>query len=106
MTEVSFEKALEKLEKIVEMLESGSVTLEEALSRYEEGIKLSRQCQEKLAQAEKKIEVLTRTAKGDFVREPFEAADASEPKSPRSRASRRSPSADKETAGSGEDLLI
>ena len=75
MAEVSFEKALEKLEKIVSELEAGNITLEDALSRYEEGIKLSRVCQEKLTQAEKKIEVLSKTAKGELVRKPFEAEE-------------------------------
>lgn len=59
--ELKFEKALERLEKIVEDLESGTLTLEEALKRYEEGVKLSRLCTQKLAQAENKIEVLTKS---------------------------------------------
>ncbi len=75
MAEVSFEKALEKLEKIVSELEAGNITLEDALSRYEEGIRLSRICQEKLGQAEKKIEVLSKTAKGELTRKPFEAEE-------------------------------
>ncbi len=105
MADVSFEKALEKLEKIVEALESGDITLEDALLRYEEGIKLSRLCQEKLATAEKKIEILTRTAKGELKREPFDAADDAESKSSRSRSGRRTGSA-KEDAESDKDLLL
>lgn len=86
MAEVSFEKALEKLEKIVSELEAGNVSLEDALSRYEEGIKLSRLCQEKLSQAEKKIEVLSKSVKGDFVRKPFEdAGEGNADETPRSR---------------------
>jgi len=106
MADVSFEKALEKLEKIVEALESGDITLEDALTRYEEGIKLSRLCQEKLATAEKKIEILTRTAKGELTREPFAAdADANaETKSLRSRGRRAG--AAKEDDGSDKDLLL
>ena len=105
MADVSFEKALEKLEKIVEALEGGDITLEDALSRYEEGIKLSRLCQEKLAQAEKKIEILTRTAKGELAREPFDAEAADESKTPRARGSRRS-GGTKEDAESDKDLLL
>jgi len=70
--ELKFEKALERLEKIVEELESGNIPLEEALKKYEEGVRLSRACSEKLTQAEKKIEVLTKTLGGTLKREPFE----------------------------------
>ena len=59
--ELKFEKALERLEKIVEDLESGNIPLEDALKKYEEGVKLSRLCTQKLSQAESKIEILTRT---------------------------------------------
>ena len=58
--EIKFEKALERLEQIVEELESGNIPLEEALKRYEEGVKLSRALNQKLAEAETKIETLTR----------------------------------------------
>ena len=73
--EIKFEKALEKLEKIVEDLESGNVDLEEALKKYEEGVKLSGICQKRLAQAEKKIEILTRGLDGSLKREPLTPAD-------------------------------
>jgi exodeoxyribonuclease VII small subunit len=58
MKEVPFEKALEKLEKIVEDLEAGDLPLDASLKKYEEGIKLARTCQQKLEKAKKKIEVL------------------------------------------------
>ena len=70
--EIKFEKALERLEKIVEELEAGNIPLEEALKKYEEGVKLSRVCGEKLTQAEKKIQVLTKTLDGTLKRENFE----------------------------------
>ena len=70
--EIKFEKALERLEKIVEDLEAGNIALEDALKKYEEGVKLSRACQEKLTQAEKKIEILTRALDGSLKKEPFE----------------------------------
>ena len=63
-SELKFEKALERLEKIVEDLEAGNIPLEDALKKYEEGVKLSRLCTEKLTQAETKIEQLTRTLSG------------------------------------------
>jgi len=103
MAEVSFEKALEKLDKIVSELEAGNISLEDALSRYEEGIKLSRLCQEKLAQAEKKIEVLSKSAKGELVRKPFESSDDSETEeTPRSRKTKK---AAPDEAGEEGDLL-
>lgn len=74
--EIKFEKALEKLEKIVEDLESGDVSLDEALKKYEEGVKLSRTCQSRLSQAEKKIEVLTKSLDGSFEIQEFDSEEA------------------------------
>lgn len=73
--ELKFEKALERLEKIVEELEAGDIPLEDALKKYEEGVKLSRLCGEKLAHAEKKIQILTKSLDGSFKRENFEFED-------------------------------
>jgi exodeoxyribonuclease VII small subunit len=53
-----FEKALEELEAVVERLEDGELSLEEALKQFERGIKLTRQCQEALEGAEQKVRVL------------------------------------------------
>lgn len=64
--ELKFEKAVEKLNKIVSDLESGGIDLDEALKKYEEGVKLVRICREKLAQAEKKVEILTKQMDGTF----------------------------------------
>ena len=73
--ELKFEKALEKLEKIVEELEAGEIPLEEALKKYEEGVRLSRLLNEKLAQAEKKIQILSKALDGSSKREDFEFED-------------------------------
>ena len=62
--EIKFEKALEQLEKIVEDLEGGNLSLEDAMKKYEEGVKLSRLCSQKLGQAENRIEFLTRALNG------------------------------------------
>ena len=70
--EIKFEKALERLEKIVADLEAGNASLDEALKKYEEGVKLSVLCQKRLSEAEKKIEVLTRTLDGTFKKETFD----------------------------------
>ena len=56
--DINFEKALDELESIVEDLESGDLSLENSLKSFEEGIKLARQCQEKLSQAELQVQKL------------------------------------------------
>lgn len=68
---LDFEKAMESLEKIVDSLEGGELTLDQALKKYEEGVGLVRSCQSKLSETEKKIEVLTKALDGSFKKEPF-----------------------------------
>lgn len=62
-----FEDALKKLEGVVEAMESGDLPLETLLARYEEGMRLVKICQEKLAEAELKIQQLEKNAAGDMV---------------------------------------
>ncbi len=64
MAEMNFEEALKKLEKIVEELESGKLSLDDSLKKYEEGVKLSRFCHKTLKDAQKKIQVLTKKGQG------------------------------------------
>lgn len=71
MAEQKFEKDLERLEQIVEALEGGGLSLDDALRRFEEGIKLARRCEKTLTEAERKIEILTKNAQGEIVAEPF-----------------------------------
>jgi exodeoxyribonuclease VII small subunit len=59
-SEMSFEQTMKRLEEIVERLEEGNVPLDESIRMYEEGISLSKECMEKLNQAEKKIKILGR----------------------------------------------
>jgi exodeoxyribonuclease VII small subunit len=61
-TELSFESAMERLEKIVEQMESSKLPLEELIVRYEEGIKLVAVCNDRLAAAENRIETLNRSS--------------------------------------------
>jgi exodeoxyribonuclease VII small subunit len=61
-----FEEALKKLETIVAAMESDELPLEALLAKYEEGTRLARICQEKLAEAELKIQQLEKTAAGDL----------------------------------------
>jgi exodeoxyribonuclease VII small subunit len=63
--EPRFEQALAALERIVERLEKGELTLEESLTLYEEGIRLSRLCHGKLEEAEGKIEMLLKDGTGE-----------------------------------------
>lgn len=59
-TKFDFEESLQRLEELVESMEEGELTLEESLKAFEQGIKLTRECQEALDKAEQKIEILTR----------------------------------------------
>ena len=70
----SFEASLEALEQIVHELESGDLPLEKSLELFEDGIRLSRQCQERLNQAERRIEVLLQDNQGRPVVSVFEEA--------------------------------
>ena len=64
---LTFEAALKQLEEIVQRLERGELPLEESLKLYEEGIRLSRLCHAKLEEAEGKIELLMKDARGELV---------------------------------------
>jgi exodeoxyribonuclease VII small subunit len=55
-----FEAALAELEDLVELMETGDITLEESLAHFERGIKLTRQCQQALKTAEQKVQILMR----------------------------------------------
>jgi exodeoxyribonuclease VII small subunit len=62
----TFESSLDELEKIVAKLETGDMALEESLELFERGVKLSRDCKERLMKAERRIEVLTRESNGEI----------------------------------------
>jgi len=68
----TFEASLEALEQIVRELEKGELSLERSLELFERGIKLSRECQERLSQAERRIEMLMRDNQGRPIVVPFE----------------------------------
>lgn len=72
----TFEASLEALEQIVRELEQGDLPLEKSLKLFEQGVRLSRECQERLSQAERRIEVLLRDNEGRPVATPL--AEASE----------------------------
>ena len=72
--ELNFEKAMDRLEAIVEQMESGKLPLEDLIVRYEEGMNLVKICQERLASAEQKIEIIARNSGGKPVVKTFEPA--------------------------------
>jgi exodeoxyribonuclease VII small subunit len=74
MAEIKFEEALKKLEKIVEDLEKGDLSLDEALKKYQEGIEISRLCSQRLESAKKKIDILVKNKKGEFELKPLDEA--------------------------------
>lgn len=81
----NFEQAMKRLEEIVEQMESGDLPLEDLIVRYEEGMKLVKVCQERLASAEQRIEIITRDSAGkpvvkEFVPTAAPAAVLLEPK--------------------------
>lgn len=73
-----FEKAFQQLEKIVQRLEAEELPLDESLQLFEEGIRLSRFCNQKLEEVEKKIELILADAKGQPRVEPFEESGLDE----------------------------
>ena len=75
MGEIKFEKAIQRLEKIVDDLEKGEMDIDKSLEIFEEGIKMSRVCSKKLNEAEAKIEKLTKDQKGELVTELFPMED-------------------------------
>ena len=75
MGELKFEKAIQRLEKIVDDLEKGELDIDKSLEIFEEGIKMSRVCSKKLNEAEAKIEKLTRNQKGELITELFPLED-------------------------------
>jgi len=75
-TPLNLEKSLEQLETLVDELESGDLPLETAMKKFEEGIKLTRQCQSALKDAEQRVEVLLKSAGGEEVLEEFEVDKA------------------------------
>jgi exodeoxyribonuclease VII small subunit len=71
----TFEDALNQLESIVARLEDGDLPLEESLKLFEEGIRLSRFCNQKLNETQKKVEILLGGDEGKLEPQPFEPED-------------------------------
>ncbi|HKV38951.1 MAG TPA: exodeoxyribonuclease VII small subunit [Blastocatellia bacterium] len=71
-TEKSFESSLKELEEIVQSLEAGDLPLEQSLELFEKGVRITRECQTRLDEAERKVEILLKGADGKVVTRPFE----------------------------------
>ncbi|KAB2835956.1 MAG: exodeoxyribonuclease VII small subunit [Candidatus Brocadia sp.] len=76
MAKIKFEDAVKGLEDIVELLEKGDLPLDETLSKYEQGIKLYKQCIALLEDAEKKIQILVKDENGVFRTREYEIETA------------------------------
>lgn len=101
----TFEEALARLEAIVESLEEGQVPLAESLARYEEGIKLLKQCYQSLSAAERKIELLSRVdSAGQAQCEPFDDSATSLEEKTRTRARKRSRNAESEPREAADEI--
>ena len=75
-----FESALKSLEEIVSQLEAGDLALDKALELFEEGVRISRFCNSKLEEAERKVETLTKSVDGSLSEIPFTVeGDGEEP---------------------------
>jgi exodeoxyribonuclease VII small subunit len=85
MAKMTFETAMKQLEQIVQDLETGDMPLEKAIKKFEEGIKISKYCSEKLNESERRITLLMQDPDGKKVSEiPFETEnEISEENDPR-----------------------
>ncbi len=75
MSDIKFEDALQRLERIVDQLEAGNLGLEESLKVFEEGVGLARRCARYLDEAEKRVELLTRDESGLLRTEPLPVSE-------------------------------
>jgi exodeoxyribonuclease VII small subunit len=71
MAQKTFEQSMKQLEKIVQELEDGELPLEKALKKFEEGMKLTKLCSEKLDETEKKVSILLKNSEGRITEQPF-----------------------------------
>lgn len=72
MAKLTFENAMKQLENIVHELESGNLSLDDSIKKFEEGIKLSKYCSAKLDETEKRITILTKGQDKSIIEKPFD----------------------------------
>lgn len=68
----NFEQSLHELEQLVEALETGNLSLEDSLLAFEKGVRITRECQDALKNAEQKVSILMRDSNGDAAEMPFD----------------------------------
>ena len=105
MTEPKFEDALKKLEAIVDDLEGGELNLDDAIKKYEEGMKLSGFCYKKLQDIQKKVEVLIRDSSGKLATKDFSPGSLEREENPSGEGA-ASRQAAKKKRPKGEELLF
>ena len=71
MAQKTFEQSMKQLERIVQELEGGNLPLETAIKKFEEGMRLTKSCSEKLDETEKKVSILLKSAEGRIAEKPF-----------------------------------
>jgi exodeoxyribonuclease VII small subunit len=71
MAKKTFEQSINELEEIINTLESGDLSLEEAFKKFEKGVALSKLCSQKLDETEKKITILLQNSKNEYIEKPF-----------------------------------
>ena len=105
MAEIKFEDSLSKLEGIVSDLEGGSLNLDDAIKKYEEGMKLSTFCYKKLDEIQKKIELLVKDPSGNLSLKDFDTKDIDEESKDTTQPKKRQ-QATKKKRPKGEELLF
>ena len=75
MAQKTFEQSMKQLERIVQELEGGDLPLETAIKKFEEGMKLTKFCSQKLDETEKKVSILLKNAEGRITEKPFSSED-------------------------------
>ena len=73
MVQKTFEQSMKQLERIVQELEEGDLPLEAAIKKFEEGMKLTKLCSQKLDETEKKVSILLKNAEGRITEKPFQS---------------------------------
>ncbi len=71
MAKKTFEQSINELEEIINTLESGDLSLEEAFKKFEKGVTLSKLCSQKLDETEKKVTVLLQNSNKEYIEKPF-----------------------------------
>lgn len=85
MADMKFEEALKKLEKIVNDLEDGNLSLDDSMEKYGEGIRLAKMCAKKLEVAKKKVEILLKSEDGSVELKEFDEKKAEEEAKPETK---------------------